>query len=145
MAPAYLTTINVFIGAALSVVTTFIFLRAENMKQIMTRKHEFSVKELGEKIFSPLLIELVRHETKKKLGRHHTFPVQTIIDTISINQYLLIFANDNVRNIINNIYEFGTSTSSDNGNTIKTQDELIIEELCLLREELNSIYSKYRM
>lgn len=82
---------------------------------------------------------------RKKLGRHHTFPVQTIIDTISINQYLLIFANDNVRNIINNIYEFGTSTSSDNGNTIKTQDELIIEELCLLREELNSIYSKYRM
>ena len=137
--------LKILLGAIVSIATAFVLLRAENNKLIMAKKHEFAVKDLGEKIFNPLLSELLTYESKKKLGRSYQFPIEHIIKLIIANQYLLLFTSEDVRNVINNIYEFATTTSNISNNNIKTQDDLIYGELLELRKKLSSLYSVYRM
>ncbi|MBB6632744.1 hypothetical protein [Cohnella thailandensis] len=137
--------LKVVFGSALSITSAYILLNVENRKQIISKKHDFAIKELGEKVFSPLLNELAEYETKNKLGRTHQINLQKVIESISKNQFQLLFTNDSVNHIINNIYTFATSTTNSDTVNSKTQDQLIIESIIDLRTELRRSYSGYRM
>ncbi|MCZ8516327.1 hypothetical protein O9H85_28835 [Paenibacillus filicis] len=145
MSSIYFDILKILLGAVISIITTFVLLKAENQKQIITRRHEYALKELGEKLFSPLLTELSTYNNKIKLGRTYTLNITLISDCISKYQYLLFFTSDSVKKTIIDINEFCYSTSEISGDNITTQDALIINKLEELKDKLTDEYSKYRM
>lgn len=136
---------KIVLGAIISISSSFILLMVENKKQIIAKKHDLAIKDLGDKLFSPLLNELALYETKKKLGKNHTIDLVLILDCIRKNQFLLLFTTSEIEGKIKVIYEFATSSTQSNSSTVDTQDEIIIQYISELKYELQEVYSRYRM
>ncbi|MGI2294192.1 hypothetical protein [Paenibacillus sp. GXUN7292] len=140
-----LDIIKLLVGGGISVITTYVVLLAENKKNIQTRKHELALKELGEKLFAPLLLELTTYESKNNLQLKHTFNLQAILEPISKYQFEILLLSEETYIQIQKIYDFAVSTSNTGGDNVKTQDTILFEHLNELRNKLRHEYFKYRM
>lgn len=136
---------KVLLGAVISIASSYVLLFVEGKKQIIAKKHDLAIRELGDKLFSPLLNELAQSEIKKKLNRSYNVNVKLITELISENQFLLLFTNETIANRVSAIYEYTTTTTKIDKQNVKTQDELILESIADLKKELEKVYSKYRM